>query len=158
MSAWAYGAMAGLQVWSGLQQAEMIRDQAALNDRINKDNAKYLDMDAWEAEKFGYTQTARYASIVDQTLGKQEAVFAAQNIDSSVGSAAAIKEESKLNAFLNTLDIQRQARAKALGLKVQASNVRLGSDMNRLGQEAQASAAQMNSILQAGRTLTGYIK
>lgn len=139
-------ASGALQVWSGLQQAEMIRQQTALNQRIAEDNAKYAEQDAWEAEKYGYTQSARYKAIIDSTISEERSGYAAQNVDVNSGTAAAVQQDTKLAGFMNTLDMQTQARNKALGLKVQAANYRIGGDMQGYQGAINASGAEMSGI------------
>lgn len=154
-----YAALAAYQIWSAYNQAEVIRDQAELTKNIAEMNAKYAEIDAWEAEKYGYTESARYQSIVDQTVGEQRAAFAAQNVDVSFGTAKEIQQESKVTGFLNQLDMQRQARAKAMGLKFEASNYRVSGSMSQAQGGAQGNATMNAGFANAGATaVSGYGK
>jgi hypothetical protein len=146
--------LAAFQVWSGFQQAGMIRDQAALQNRINEMNAGYIEYDAWEAEQFGFSQASRYQTVVDEMEAAQQVGFAAQDIDFTSGTAAALIAESSLNGYLNSLEIKEAGARKAYGLKIQASNVRLGSDMGSLQAGVDAGAAVRSGIIGAG--VTGY--
>lgn len=153
-------AMAAVQLISGFQQAEMIRAKARLQQDMNEMNAQYIERDAWEAEKFGYTQASRYATNIASILGEQKVGLAAQGVDISSGTAKEIQEETKLTGFLNTLDLQRAGRAKAYGLKIQASNVRLGNFMQ--GQQAELDAqgsirgGALNAAAYAYKGFSGY--
>ncbi len=150
-------ALGGLQMWSGLQQAEIIKGQSDLTQNMANMNAKYAEIDAWEAEKYGYSETARYQTVVDQTVGEQRAALAASNVDVGFGTAQEIQQETKLTGFLNQLDIQRQARAKAMGLKIEASNYRLQGAFQGLQGESQAAAARNAGIMNGLRTaVSGY--
>ena len=124
-AAYAAAGLGALQVWSGIQMGGMIRRQADLTAQISEMNAQFAEIDAWEAEKMGYTQTARYQSVIDATLDDQRAIMAAQGTDVGYGTAAELQAETRLTGFLNTLDMQQQARNQAYGFKTQASNFRL---------------------------------
>lgn len=149
----AAAVMGGIQILSGLQRAEAIRANARITQRINAINAENIELDAYEEEKMGETQIARYQSQVDQVLARQESLYAAQNVDTTSGTAKQVIDESRLNAFLNTLDIQSQARKRALGLKLQAGNVRLGGLLSGISSEAAADASVTSGLL--GATATG---
>lgn len=149
----AAAVMGGIQILQGLQRAEAIRANARVTQRINEINASNIEIDAYEEEKFGYTQLARYQTQVDQVMAKQESLYAYQNVDITSGTAKQLIDESRLNAFLNTLDIQTAARKRALGLKVQAGNVRLGGYLSGISSEAAADSAVMSGVL--GATATG---
>jgi len=153
----AYGAVAAFQIFSGRNQSDAILGASALQNKIGELNAQYTEIDAWEAEKFGLTQAARYKNVITQTVGKQKVAFAAANVDVNSGTAKAIQDESRLAGFLNVLDIQKAGREKANGLKIQASNIRLGNDINRIQAGANASAAQTQGLIgAAGTALKGY--
>lgn len=137
----------GLQVANGFQQAEAIRNQSQIRSQINELNSKYLELDAFEAEQFGFTQTARYQSVVDKVLGDQVTNLAAANVDTTFGTAAAVQQETRLTGFLNALDFQRAAQQKAKGLRLQASNARLGNSFQEFEAESQANTAEFTGIV-----------
>lgn len=159
MSAGAYatGAQMGLQMWAGVQQANMIRRQSQLTEKIDALNAKYAEYDAYEAEKFGFEESARYEGQVQQTTSSQRAAMAAEDVDVNYGTAAELAEETKLNGFLNVIDIQAQARARALGIKREANSIRLNSSMKSLQAQNNASAAQMSGFVGAATTAGNYV-
>jgi hypothetical protein len=145
------GAMA-LQAYSGMQQAEGIRRQAELQQELSDMNAKYAEIDAWEAEKFGHTQAAAYAKNIDQTVGEQRVGYAAQNVDVNFGTAKEVQNEARLTGYLNTMEIQNQARKKAYGLKIEASNLRLGGTMHMIQSRMDEASAQRTGIINAATT------
>ena len=156
---WVYAALAAYQLAAGFQQAQMIRDNADLQNRINELNAGFADKDAYEAEKLGYTEVARYQNVVDTTVGDQRAAYAAQGVDVSYGTAAEVQSETRLTGLLNMLDIQKQAREKALGFKNEARNIRLQGGMARSQAELNAAGAQNQGIIGAvGTGLSGYAR
>ena len=146
--------ISAFQIWSGLQQAKMITRQAGLQNQINDMNAKYAELDAYEAEKFGYTQTSRYQTVIDSTVGTQRASYAAQNVDINFGTAAEVQAETKLIGFLNQLDMQKEARLRAKGLKIEASNIRLGGAMSASKAAMDSYAVRMAGI--TGAASTGF--
>lgn len=132
----------GFNIIAGAHEAEGILGNAALAQKIADSNAFFAELDAWEAEAFGYTQSARYQAVIDRTVGAQRVAFASQNVNVNTGTAKAIQQETKLIGFLNTLDMQKQARDRAMGFRMEASNIRLGSDFRRAQAGAQAGAAR----------------
>lgn len=155
----ALGVVGGLQLYSGYRQSQMIMDQARLTNKINDANAKFIEMDAWEAERMGFSESARYQSVIDKTIGEQKVAFTEQNVDLTFGTVKDVQDQTKLTGFLNTLDIQTQARNKALGLKFQASNLRLGGQMGLSQASMNAYGALMGGITQGAATgISAYSK
>lgn len=156
-SGYLYAAQGAFQIASGLQQAELMRESGRLARDIAEINAKYAEIDAYEAEKFGLTEAARYQSKVNSTVSDQRTIMAAQGVDITSGTAAAIQEETKLTGFLNTLDIQAQGRARAMGLRRQASNIRLGGNQQLAQSELDAGSTVRGSTIGAVRSgLSAY--
>jgi len=155
----AAAVLSGLQVYNGLQNADMIRANAKLTAQIAEINAKAREADAFNATADGETDVARYAAVVDGIGAEQQANYAAADVDITFGSAKDFQEESKLNGFLNTLDIREQAHAKALGYQREARSIRLQGAMGQLTSEASAIATRNAGFLNAGATLaTGYTR
>ena len=144
---------AALQLMQGMNQANAVRKQSRLNKDIAEMNAEALEYDAYEAEKYGYSQSARYASVVNGIIGDQNLAYAVNNIDVTSGTAAEVIQESRVVGFLNTLDIQREARNKAKGLKMQAISTRLGGGYQYMQGNAQAGNIMTSAIFNAGATL-----
>ncbi len=148
----AYGALAAFQMMAGNQQADAIRRQAAFKQQIDNMNAGYADLDAYNAEKQGHTQSARYQNVIDSTVAEQRTGYASSNVDVNYGTAAQVQGESRLTGLMNALDIQRQAREKAFGYTVQGINYRLGG-VTAVGQGAvDAYGAEQAGVLNAART------
>lgn len=157
--AWAALAVAAAQVISSYQQADSIRESAKLQRKIDELNAEFIDIDAYEAEKAGFSESARYQNVIDSTVSDQRVAYASQNVDVSFGTAAQVQAETKLTGELNILDIQKNAYNKALGLKQQANNVRLGSKFSSIQSDLQANSVQTAGLLNAGATYaSGYGK
>lgn len=150
--AWQYAAIAGLQLLSGIQQANNIQKQAELQKKMDEFNLEQTQLDAFLAEADGETQLARYQSVIDQTLSAQTVGYTANNVDANFGTAKDIQEESAVNANLNKIDIQNQAHMKALGFKNQAINMRTQSTLNSLASETYATNVRNSAILGAAGT------
>jgi hypothetical protein len=146
MSLAGQGAAAAFSIWSGYQTASLIQEQGRLNQRIAEMNARFAELDAIEAEKYGYSESARYQSVIDTTVGEQVVAFANQNVDATDGTAAELIRETKTIGFLNQLQIQEDAIAKARGIRTQASNYRFDGNMQRLDSKVRSNTA----------VLTGY--
>jgi len=144
----------GIQIVSGLIQADLVRNQGEINRRIAEMNAQWAEVDAWEVEKFGFTQASRYQTVIDQTIGEQRAAMAAKNVDLSFGTAAQIQEEARLTGFLNQLDLIQEARQQAMGIRAQAANYRLGGASAIANANLQATSAIIQGL--AGATETGF--
>lgn len=155
----ATAAMALFQVVSSNQTAQLMKRQGEFDTRVAAFNAEYLEKDAWEAERFGYSQTARYKAQEDKILGDQVAIFEAQGVDTSFGTAKELQEETQLNSYLNTLDIQKIARADALKLRLDASNVRFLGGLRGLQANISASGVKSEGLVRGITTgVSGYLK
>jgi len=154
-----FAAMAAMQAMAGNQQAAALREQAKRKQMIADMNAEFAEADAWEAEQQGFTDTARYQAIIDGTVGTQRVAYAAQNVDINYGTAAEVQTETRLTGLLNTLDIQKQARQKAMGFKKEANNLRMGGESARSQGDSDALATQQAGYLTGANTaVTGYSK
>lgn len=152
----AYAGLAAYEIISGFQQAEMVRANAELSQEINTFNADLAQIDAYEAEKAGYSQVARYEGVVEQTVGSQRVALAAQGVDVSFGTAAEIQEDTKVRGFLNQQDIMAEANARALGFKNEARSRRLQGYLSAVGAEVSASATRNAGIIGAAQTGIQY--
>lgn len=155
----AMGGLAGLQIWNGIQQAEMIRAQGQVQTQIAEMNAKWAEVDAWHAEQQGEEQVARAKTDEIQTIGAQRTALAAADVDVNFGTAAQIQEETKLTGFLNEIDMRNAARAKALGFKREARGTILQDQMQQSQNAMNARAAVTSGLLSAAQTgITGYTR
>lgn len=155
--AWQYVALAGLQLLSGVQQANNIQRQAELQKKLDEFNIEQAQLDAFNAEADGYTQSARYENVINAIESSQRAAYYAADVDPNFGTAADIQADTKVTGELNLLDIQSQAHQRALGYKKQANSIRGQSGLNQIGASLQASTARNTAILGAANTaITGY--
>jgi len=156
------GVVAGFQMFSGLKQAEDVRSAARFNKELAEMNAGFIEMDAWEAEKYGFTQSTRYQSVIDDVISDQRVGMAARGVDVSFGSAKEVQEASKLSGFLNQLDMIQQAQNQSKNLKNQALSVRFGATMDGIAADSKSRGAENAGYLAAANTMasaySGYAK
>lgn len=152
-----YGGMAALQLAGGYFAAQNIRSTAKLNRDIADMNAEFAELDAYDATTEGFTQQARYQSVIDTTLADQQAIMTAQDIDVNYGSAASVAAETKMMGQLNMMEIEKRAQEQALGYKRQARDIRLGSSIQQADAKTRAGQAMLSGITSAAQSgLTGY--
>lgn len=154
---WAYLALAAAQLAGGYQQADLIKKSADVQASVNDMNAKYDELNAFRANAAGQSEAARYADIENATLGGQRTALAGANVDVGYGTAKDIQTDTKVTALVNTLELQKQGRDKAMGYNVQAINTRLGGQMAQLQGQMDAGAAQNRGLMSAASTaVSGY--
>jgi hypothetical protein len=155
----AVAALAALKVATGFHQGEMIRESNRLRRKIDSMNIEAAEIDAWEAERFGYSQIARYESVIDSTVADQKLTYAAQGVDVSYGTAAEVQADTRVTGMLNKLEIERQARERANGFRREARNMKLGSSMSALQASLDAASAESAGIMGGLDTMvSGYSK
>jgi len=149
--------LAGIQLWQANQQAEEIRSNARFTKQIADMNAQFAEVDAFKAEEQGLTLAARYQSGVDKVLSDQRVAMASSNIDVNYGTAKAFEAESRLNGFLNQLDMKNQAHAQALGYTREARSTRFQGNQAVAQGDINARAMMSAGILNAATTaVKGY--
>lgn len=157
MSFWITGAVGGYQVISGFQQGAAIRENADAKSNIDKFNAKWAAVDAYNTENQGISEGARYQTQVDKTVGTQQVAYASQGVDIGYGSASQVQEETKLQGMINVFDIQKAARAKAKGYMNQSNNDSLQSTIDTAQGDMNARATENAGIIGGLNTgLSGY--
>lgn len=156
---WWLATKAGLDLVQGLHQAESIRSSAEITKQVAEMNAQFAELDSYQAEQDGLTKAARYQTSIDKLAAEQTAALAGSNIDIGFGTAGELTKQTKLTGELNTLDIINQAHAKALGLKQEARNQRLGAFLSYNESMLRAKSTEGAAILKAGTTaLSGYAR
>jgi hypothetical protein len=154
---WVAVGVGAFQVGSSLQQASLIQGNAALNQQEANLNAKYADLDAYNATTMGYTEVSRYADVVDKTIGAQREELAGEGENVDFGTAGQVQADTKVLSVMNTIDIQNQARAKALGFEQQSRNSILQGSMQALQGGIAAQGAITQGIASGLKTgLSGY--
>ena len=154
---YAYLALAGLQLVGGYQQADIIRQNADLQAGISDMNAKYAQVDAYNALETGYGNAAKYQTGVNTAIGTERSAYASENVDLRYGTAASVESDNRIAAAQNVLQIQKQAQNQAAGFQAQAINLHLGGQMTQLQGNLNASSAESQGIMNAVTTgIAGY--
>lgn len=157
--AWQYAALGAFQLWSGVQQADIIQQSAGLNRKMADINAQYAELDALRAEQEGLAQEARYEGDVESAMADLRVQFAAAGIDQSFGTAAQLTADTEVNAFLNRLDIREQAVSRARGFRREARNIRAQGALRQFEGDVTAGATRAAALMNAASTtLSGYTK
>lgn len=157
--AWVVAGTAAFGIIAGGQQADNVRANAQITQQVAELNAKYADLDAYNASQAGITRADRYQQVIDATVGEQKTTMASKNVDVNFGTAAEVQAESKLTGFLNQLDIKTQANNVARGFSVQAMNYRLNGATGAAQAASTAEGIQSSSLLNgAGTLVSGYTK
>lgn len=154
---WAYLALAAVQVVGGFQQADIIRQNGKLQGDMADMNARFAEVDAYNAREAGYSNAAKYETQIDQTVGAVKGAYAGANVDVKYGTASDVQTDNRVAGFENVLQLRRQAENAALGYQTQAINMRLGGQMTQLNAGLQAASAQASGLMQGIQTsVTGY--
>lgn len=154
---WAYFALAAVQAVGGFQQADIIRQNGKLQGDVADMNARFAEVDAYNAREAGYSNAAKYETQIDQAVGAVKGAYAGSNVDVRYGTASDVQTDNKVAGFENVLQLRRQAENAALGYQTQAINMRLGGQMTQLNAGLQAASAQASGLMQGIQTsVTGY--
>lgn len=147
--------LGGYQLLSGLQQAQTLEAQFALQKQIREYNKEFLDIDIYNANRASAAEINRYQNNVIAIEAAQKAAFAVNDVDSGFGSARVQVQESKTNAFLNTIDLKAAARARALNLENQKLNLDLGGQMRDIETRLSVDSRRNAAIIGGAATIAG---
>lgn len=155
----ALAAMAAFQAAANFQQADMIRQNAAFKKRVDDLNSESAALDAFNAEKEGYTESARYQQVVDRAVGADRSALASKGVDVNYGSAAELQDQNRLTGYLNQIDIERRAHEKAKGFTREADQLRMQGSMSLRQSNINAAATEGQGITSGLTTLvSGYAR
>lgn len=142
MAAIAAGVGAGVGVMSSLSngyaQSQAIKANAAYQGTIAKINAELSTMQAEDALKRGNTQVRDYQTEVNNMLSDQRVAYAAQGVDITYGTPAAVQKETRLRGALDVLTIKNNAWREAWGYKVEANNSTFAGKFAQITGEGQS--------------------
>lgn len=156
---YAIAGAAAFSLIAGAQQAETIRANAAITKSVSDMNARYAELDAYDAVQEGYTKEARYQEAIDDTVGAQREAYAFHNVDVNFGTAQQLQAQTKLTGFLNQLDIKNMADQKSRGYQSQAINIRLSGITGQIQSNQAANLATSQGALRGLTTLvSGYTR
>lgn len=157
---WAAVAIAAYQLYQNEQGANDQEAALAAKRAQAKRNAKYMMEDAWAVEGFGQAQEAFYDPTATQTLAQQTAIFAANDVDSSFGTAADIQADTKVVSMLTKIQMRKDANQRATGLRRDAADVLRGADIDyRQGMgvvDAKRNAGYADAVTSGMQTYSRY--
>jgi len=139
---------------AGEAQREAADSYAALQD----ENAAWLDRQSADVLAIGEAQVARFYDELRVLVGAQRAGFAAFNVDVSAGSALDVQADAERLAELDITTLRTNAQRAALGLRVEATDLRQRAVVaRRTGQYAEAAgrSAATQATLGAFSTVLG---
>ena len=148
----AAGAIAGVQLISGLIDSENMKEMGAYQKDMAEKNAKFAQEQAAFAIKRGESEALNYGKKVNMTAGAQKAGFAASGVDVGSGSAKAIQQETYTVGREDINTIKNNAFLEAMGYKQQADNYREEGRMAQRGAAIESSATLIRSGLSAAST------
>lgn len=152
-----YGSKAALDIIGGYYASQNIRETAALNRDIANMNAQFAELDAYDAIKEGYSQQARYQSVIDNTISQQNLAIAASGGDATYGTTASLQEETEFIAQLNLMEIEKRAQEKALGYTQQARQFKMGGEISYAQDQIRAQQALYSGVSSAiNQGVAGY--
>lgn len=151
-------AAGGYQAYQQHQAGKSARRQGDYEADIFDLNAANADAMAKDAVARGAEAAGRFRTGVKGLIGAQRANLAAQGLDITSGSAAAVQEDASYLGELDAQQILMNARREALGYETQAANLRQQAELTRMGgrnQQRAANTAAVGTLLTTGVQATG---
>ena len=152
-------AVAGLalfQAQQGQVAGSAAKEQAEFQALRLESNARFIELDAEQEIRSGQKDVENLRVQTRKKIGVQRAALAAQGIEIESGSALDIQEDTAREGEINAMTITNNARRRAFGLTVQASDVRSQARLTRIsGARAQRSSIATGG-LRAIRTGVGF--
>lgn len=148
----------GIDLIGGYYASRNAEAVGQFRQEVAEFNAEFAELDAYDAELDGFTQEALYQKIVDSTLSDQRASFAAADVDVNFGTAATVQGETRLQAELNRMEIQKQAREKALGFEREARDLRNQGRNARQQGETQAANIRFQTLKNVSSSVQTYLQ
>lgn len=147
---------AGTQILSGFLQAEMVSRQAKTQAEIAEFNASLAQYDSWKVQAYGQTLVAASQNQIDQARGTTKVYAGSKGIEVE-GSLAEVSAENELNSLMMKMNIDNRTTEQAMGYTRQARQIRLGSSLNTLQSNTQASSLRLGGIAHASGNLGAAI-
>jgi hypothetical protein len=130
----------GAGIGQGLRQAEQIKTQADLENRLTEVNAQTSLFLAEDAVKRGKRDAQLARDEIERIVGTQKAGFAAQNVQTDTGSALAVVEDTRRIGASEVAAIKVNALREAFVHKGEALGLRLEGRLRRISSRAQAKS------------------
>src|SRR5689334_18109993 len=120
----------GLDIASGIQQAQAIRRAALLRQAIDEGNAELLDAAAADAVQRGSYSEGIAKLQGGAKIGSQKAAYANSGVDVQSGSALDTYGATAMSTEMDAQIIRADARRAAWGYSVKAGQARLAAKLD----------------------------
>lgn len=127
-------------------QQEGILSQGAIEESIARSEARNARIKSAEAIKRGEEDVAILRERKEQLTGTQKLKLAAQGIDPTSGSGAAIIAESRMFGDLDIIERKNNARLEAMGFESQALTSEGRANFIKLSTKTQAKQTALTGI------------
>ena len=152
------GISLALTAIGGYTQYESQKAEGQYNEAVAKNNAAAAETQAQQAEQLGSIDEDRQRARMRQMIGKQRAAFAANNIDSSSGTALDLISETAQFGEEDALAIRANAARDAWGFRTQGMNYRAQGTLARAQARNQGTATLLSTGAQMAGTGYNYFK
>lgn len=146
----AVGALA-LGAAGGYVQYKGQKAQAAYNEQVDENNAKVADAQATQALQAGNIEEDRQRARVRQMIGAQRTALAANNVQTSSGTALDLIGETAQMGEDDALTIRANAARDAWGFKSQGVDYRNQATLTK----AMGKNAGTATLLSTGASMAG---
>jgi hypothetical protein len=121
---WVYVAVIAVTVITGAAEANQQRQAGRANQQIAENNARLDEAQAQDAANLGARESQQSAWRTRALMGQQRAAFAANNLDSALGTPFDLQTDAALFGGADKSAIQLNAARKAWGFGASALNNR----------------------------------
>ena len=142
-----YVAAAGFQIWSAYEQSQLMKEQYALQNEIDRANIEIQEFNNWQQRGHMQKQLAAYSQQQSQEQASQKVALAARGINVKEGSVADVVEQNKLTTMFNTMDAENRMIEAINNQNQQVRNSRFGAEQNYRSGMVQANAALAGGIM-----------
>lgn len=136
-----------------IQQANAQAEAAEYNAKVQENNAKIAEFKARDAIVRGNEEQKKQMQHTASVAAKQRAAMAANNIDTTYGSALDTAVDTAMLGELDALTIQSNSYREAYDHKISATNEKNGATMSRMEADNARSAGFLNA---AGTLIGGF--
>lgn len=141
---------------AGIQQAESAKAEARYNAAVENDKAKIADAQSQQALQLGSIEEDRQRARVRAAIGSQRVALAANNIDTSSGTALDLIGETAQFGEEDALAIRANAAREAWGYKAGATDARNQAKLTKAAGKNKATASLLNTGAQLGQQGYSY--
>lgn len=142
----------------GVQQAKSAKAAANYEAEVAENNAKTAQAQATHAQQLGNIEEERQRQRVRIMLGKQRTSFAANNVESTSGTALDMLSETAQMGEEDALAIRANAARSAWGYQVDAGNSVARSRLSRATGKNQATGTYLGTAANMANMSYNYAR